>query len=174
MHRNRGVVSIWGEGGGTDRGHVRKRDRVHPSGGIDVSHERIQVLVTGARVDNPLTTTGDELMKLRARPVPSGAQVFGVPEQFVVPAASSAYNLPTPPPTHTIPPLTGTRSQRTCPECNALHPGRTYCAACSEGGRDNESHLASTARRRRRNARQRVVTPRESSSSEANDSVEPA
>jgi hypothetical protein len=41
----------------------------------------------------PLATAGDEYTATPVAAVHSGAHVFGLPEQFVVPAASNAYSV---------------------------------------------------------------------------------
>jgi hypothetical protein len=70
----------------------------------------------------PPATTGEDDTGPPVGAVHNGAHVFGLPEQFVVPAASNAYNLLSPEPMYTIPPTTA-GDEFADPPVAAVHNG---------------------------------------------------
>src|SRR4051812_7477007 len=74
----------------------------------------------------PPATAGPESMTKFAVPVKSGWHVFGVPEQFVTPSASNAYNVPACVPMYNTPPATAGDEEffgRIGGGVNAFHSG---------------------------------------------------
>ena len=101
----------------------------------------------------PCATAGDDSTSLPIGAVHIGRHVFGVPEQFVVPVASNAYNLSSPEPTYTCrwrPPATRTRCR---PSSRSRAAGRSSACPSSWWFPPRRSRTAgrrSSRRRRRR------------------------